>query len=122
MDHDPLIRELDELERSSQELESKLRDLREAVREIRDALGGGHRISEVLASGPGVPARRAVRESWDRLNRSLHRYRATVIRELVDGEGMTIAEAARVTRNARQVISRLYHSTDDREPGNDRAP
>jgi hypothetical protein len=32
-----------------------------------------------------------------------------LVKSMVDDEGMTIADVARVTRNARQVVSRLYH-------------
>jgi hypothetical protein len=68
-------------------------------------------MSEILTNGPGVPARREVRASWSRLNHALHDYRAQVVKGLVDDEGMSIAEAARVTGNARQVVSRLYNAS-----------
>jgi plasmid maintenance system antidote protein VapI len=32
------------------------------------------------------------------------------VRTMVDDEGLSVAEAARVMGNARQVVSRLYHA------------
>ncbi|MGH2596321.1 MAG: hypothetical protein ACRDH7_10205 [Actinomycetota bacterium] len=114
MGTDPLIDRIDELERNSRELEIQLRRLRRATAEIRRARAAGHPVAEILRAGPGVPARRSVREAWLGVNQALHAYRVTVVELLVDVEGLSIADSARLMGNARQVISRLYHGSADR--------
>ncbi len=111
MEADPFIARLEELDRASLELAERLAGLHAALAEIRRARAAGRRVSEIVASGPGVPARREVRAAWSTLNEALHGFRVQVVKSLVDDETMSIADAARVTGNARQVISRLYHSS-----------
>jgi hypothetical protein len=101
--------QLDELDHACLDLTEMLEGLRMAIVHIRHLREQGRPVSEIVASGPGVPARREVRESWSGLNRALHVYRVRLVKSMVDDEGMSIADAARVMRNARQVVSRLYH-------------
>lgn len=101
--------QLDELDHACLDLTERLEGLRKAIVRIRHLRGQGRPVSEIVAIGPGVPARREVRESWSGLNRALHTYRVMLVKSMVDDEGMSIAEVARVTGNARQVVSRLYH-------------
>ena len=77
--------------------------------EVRSSREGGQRVSEIIEVGSMAAERRRVRSSWAGLNDALHAYRVQSVRAMVDDEGMSIADAARVTGNARQVISRLYH-------------
>jgi hypothetical protein len=107
---DPVARQLAELDEACLELAQRLEQLRDAVAQIRRMRTAGQAISEIVTTGPGVPARREVRGSWSRLNQALHAYRVEVVRSLIDDEGMSISDAARITGNARQVVSRLYHS------------
>ena len=109
MEADPFDIELDELDQACLDFSEKLEGLRKAIVHIRHLREQGRPVSEVVAFGPGVPARREVRESWSGLNRALHAYRVRLVKSMVDDEGMTITDVARVTRNARQVVSRLYH-------------
>jgi hypothetical protein len=111
MGSDPFFVRLEELDQAALELAERLGRLREAIAEIRRERAAGRRVSEIVASGTGPPARREVRASWSRVNQALHEYRVQAVKELVDGEGMSIADAARTTGNARQVTSRLYHAT-----------
>jgi hypothetical protein len=108
---DPFIACLTEIDRSAEALERQIQTLRGAVADIRRMREGGQPVSEIVARGPGVQARRSARSSWLRVDHALRLYRIQIVRSLVDGEHMTIAEAARVTGNARQVASRLYHET-----------
>lgn len=107
---DPFVARLVELDQGCLELTQRLERLREAVMEIARMRTQGRPVSEIVSSGPGVPVRREVRASWSRLNQALHAYRVQIIKSMVDDEGMSIADTARVTGNARQVVSRLYHS------------
>jgi hypothetical protein len=108
---DPIGEELAELDAAARELAERLEHLRGAVEQIVRARAEGLPVSEIVSSGPGVPARREVRSSWSRLNRALHAYRVEVVRALVDDEDMSISDVARLTGNARQVASRLYHAS-----------
>lgn len=107
---DPFVARLVELDQGCLELTQRLERLREAVVEIRRKRAQGRPVSEIVSSGPGIPARRDVRASWSRLNQALHAYRAQIVKSMVDDEGMSVADTARITGNARQVVSRLYHS------------
>jgi hypothetical protein len=109
MEADPFDIQLDELDHACLDLREKLEGLHKAIVHIRHLREQGRPASEIVALGPGVPARRAVRESWSGLNRALHAYRVRLVKCMVDEEGMSIADVARATRNARQVVSRLYH-------------
>lgn len=106
---DPFDIQLDELDHACLDLTAKLEGLRKAIVHIRHLRGQGRPVSHIVAFGPGIPARREVRESWSGLNGALHAYRVRLVKSMVDDEGMTIADAARLMRNARQVVSRLYH-------------
>jgi hypothetical protein len=106
---DRLLRRLAEVEEARAALARELAVLGEAVEYNRRSLAQGRAVSEILGAGPGPAARRRVRGAWSRLNRALHAYRTEVIRSLVDDEGWSLTESARLTGNARQVISRLYH-------------
>jgi hypothetical protein len=117
MEPDDFSLRLEELDRSCVELEERLDGLRQALVEIRRLRRERRPLSEIVAFGPGLPARRDVRGSVSRLNAALHAYRVQAIRTIVDDEGLSIAQTARVTGNARQVVSRLYHDEDGPGPG-----
>lgn len=106
---DPYIDGLEELDRACIDLGARVEDLRTAVARLRTMREEGRPVSEIVASGPGVPARRELRASLSQVNEALHSYRVRVVRTMVDVEGMSIAEVARLTGNARQIVSRLYH-------------
>jgi hypothetical protein len=106
---DPIAARLAEIERACQVLATQLEELRAAAAEIRELRADGLPMAKIVESGPGVRARRDVRAAWSEVNHALHGYREETVRTLVDDEGLTIADVARVTGNARQVISRLYH-------------
>jgi hypothetical protein len=114
MPHDRLQERLDELDLACQALERESEDLRRAIASVSEMRRAGLRASEIVEHGPGTGARRRVREASLRLTRALHAYRTELVRSMVDEEDRTIAEVARVTRNARQVISRLYHEASPR--------
>ncbi|HYX79118.1 MAG TPA: hypothetical protein VE976_00780 [Actinomycetota bacterium] len=110
MSQDPLIARLAEVDRACADMQHRIDVLRDAVSEIQQAHASGEPVSEIVTTGRGARARRELRRSWLALNRALHGFRAEEVRSLIDQEGLTVAEAARRSGNARQVISRLYHS------------
>ena len=116
MTDDALDLRLTQLDEACRDLAGDLTALRKAVAEIRRLRRRGRSVADVVRVGPGVPARREVRSSWSRLNQALHAYRAELVRSLVEDEGMSITDTARLTGNARQVVSRLYHSVSSERP------
>jgi hypothetical protein len=110
MGMDRLLLQLDEVEAARDALAQELQQLGAALSTTRAMRATGSAASEILEHGPGVEARRRVRRRVLALNEAMHSYRAQLIRSLVDEEGWSIARVARATRNARQVVSRLYHA------------
>lgn len=109
---DPFLAQVAVLDAACEDVERTVGRLRAALRQVSALRTEGNHVADLIAEGPGPPARRAVRESWSRLNGELHRYRVQVVKTMVDDEGLTVADAARVMGNARQVASRLYHERD----------
>ena len=106
---DRLTRRIAEVQAAREALVRELAALGEAMEFNRAARENGRPVSELFSIGPGPAARRRARDAWTRLNAALHAYRTEAIRTLVDDEGWSLAAAARLTGNARQVVSRLYH-------------
>ncbi|HEV7526998.1 MAG TPA: hypothetical protein VGP92_18720 [Acidimicrobiia bacterium] len=79
-------------------------------------LSGGP-LSEIVEglSRNGAGIRRAVDDAFRLYADSITAYRSTVIRALVDDEGMTHADIARMTGVSRQMVGRLYHGAPARE-------
>jgi hypothetical protein len=114
---DPFLDQVAALDAACLDVERTVKRLRAALKQVSSLRVEGHPASAVLAEGPGAPARRAVRDAWSRLNGALNRYRVQAVRIMVDDEGLTVAQAARVMGNARQVVSRLYHQDHPGAPG-----
>lgn len=110
MSQDTIVQRLDQVERARRDLVEELERLGSALAQTRTMRGADAPVSKILQRGPGPEARRRVRRRVVALTGALHAYRAELIRTLVDEEGWSIAEVARTTRNARQVVSRLYHA------------
>jgi hypothetical protein len=92
------------------ELADEQRALDEAMRRCRD----GVPVSQLL-SQPGCRAfPESLTDPTARFGEAIHDCRAELIRCLVDEEGWTLSGVADATGHARQLVSRLYHST--REP------
>ena len=109
---DRLIERITEVQEARKALVRELTALGEAMEFNRAARQAGSTVSELFSAGPGPAARKRARDAWSRLNGALHAYRTEAIRILVDDEGRSLASAARLTGNARQVVSRLYHGAD----------
>jgi hypothetical protein len=110
MDEDRLLTYLDEVDEARTALIAELEALGEAIAFNRRMRLDGRSVVDMFRESPGPEARRRVRQSWLRLNEALHTYRAYCVRALVEEDGWTLSMIARSTGNARQVISRLYHS------------
>ncbi len=110
MGDDPLARRLSDLETARLALVRELEALGQAVELNRELRRRGTTVTDIFRQSPGPATRRRVRQALNRLNEALHAYRAEAVRCLVEEEGLSIAEVARRTGNARQVISRLYQA------------
>lgn len=100
---------LDDVDRAREELERALADLGAVTKETRARLEQGMRVS-VLHPVAGVgPVRREVSERLTGLNSALMHLRAEAVRLMVDDEGLSLRDVARVVGHSRQFVSRLYH-------------
>lgn len=109
---DQIGERLEQLDIACRDLDERLEILRNATAEITTMRARGRSASEIVRSGPGVPARRELRETWSHVNGSLHEYRVALVVSMIEDEGMSVSDVARLMGNARQVISRLYHSAE----------
>lgn len=109
---DPIRERLGQLDIACRDLHQRLQTLRDATAEITTMRARGRSASEIVSGGPGVPARRELRETWSQVNAALHDYRVALVVSMIEDEGMSVSDVARVMGNARQVISRLYHSAE----------
>jgi ribosome-binding protein aMBF1 (putative translation factor) len=109
---DLIRKRLDQLDIASRDLDQRLETLRDATAEITTMRARGRSASEIVSGGPGVPARRELRETWSQVNTALHDYRVAIVVSMIEDEGMSVSDVARIMGNARQVISRLYHSAE----------
>ncbi len=109
---DRLLALIEEVQAAQEALVRALATLGEAMEFNRSARAEGRPVADLFSDGPGPDARRRARDAWSRLNGALHAYRTEAIRTLVDDEGWSLASAARLTGNARQVVSRLYHHAE----------
>jgi hypothetical protein len=111
LDRLALTARLEEVEHACRDLEAASVRLCQTAEGIRRSIEAGRPISKILSGGSGVSARREERQAWSRMNAALHDYRIALVQSLIDDERLTISEAARITGNARQVVSRLYHAS-----------
>jgi hypothetical protein len=80
---------------------------------LRAAIDDGVASHELLQTSGWADARSALLDSTGGLASQLKRTRSEYVRLLVDVEGMSISEAARVLGHPRQLIKRVYDALSD---------
>jgi hypothetical protein len=81
------------------------------LRDSRDRLREGHQLGEVVAvtmARGGRDARLASNTAFDDYERAVTRYRAAVVRALIDEEGMSLTAVGRLLGVSRQMVARLH--------------
>jgi hypothetical protein len=117
---DVYVDAIDEVGRAAEALHDALdRIMGQFARARRDRVDGVPLVEIVngLVDRGGKDARRSVDEAFGAYVEAVTAYRAVAIRELVDGDGMTFTDLARLTGVSRQMIARLYRAASSRGVG-----
>lgn len=104
---------LDEVDRARGELQRALDDLAAVSAETRRRMAEGMQVSTLHPMAGIGPVRRAVSDRLTGLNSSLMHLRAEAVRLMVDDEGLSLRDVARLIGSSRQFVSRLYHHAAD---------
>jgi hypothetical protein len=95
-------------EETRAQLRIALDELQPAAAQAVDEIAAGATMAE-LVSRTEMRVRRRTADALGAMTSALAENRVAAIRVVVDDEGMTITEAARLFGVPRQVLSRLYH-------------
>jgi hypothetical protein len=106
-------------------VEAAARSVHEAVDAVVAALAAARQerlagrplpaIVESLVARGGKETRRSADDAFREYTKAVTAYRAAAIQALVDEDGMTLSEVARITGVSRQMVARLYRiGADDR--------
>jgi hypothetical protein len=112
-ERDPVIAALDDAARAVAGLKDAVDPLLKALTQARASRHAGVPLPEVVAGlveAGGRELRLTPSRACRELERSLTTYRAVAIRELVDEDGLTFTEIAKLTGVSRQMVGRLYRS------------
>ena len=104
---------LDDVDGARRQLEAALRELATTIESTRAGVREGTRVSTVHPNVRLGPVRREVSKALAALNSALMHARAEGIRVMVDDEGLSLRDAAKLVGSSRQFVSRLYHHARD---------
>ena len=110
-ERDPLVVCLEQARQSAQDLQKDLEHEQHALAQIVRMRREGTPASRLLAQAHALSFPESLTDPTERFGEVIHDCRAQLIRCLVDEEGWTLTQVARKTGHARQLVSRLYHST-----------
>ena len=104
--------------RACSAIEQAVRDL-ESSRNIQRQGKALAEIVDSLISGGGRGTRLKASEAFRDFERAIASMRAEVVRALVDREGLSLSDVAKLMQISRQAAGRLYHetATGDEDPG-----
>lgn len=107
--HGRLLDILDEVDARRERLAEALARLAEVVEATRRDVSAGAKMSSVHSAIGLGPVRKEVSDGLAALNSVLMHARAEGIRLMVDEEGLSLRDVARLVGHSRQFVSRLYH-------------
>lgn len=107
--HRRLLQSLDDVDCAREKLAHLLDDLGETLDATRQHLRSGVSMSNVHPAARLGPVRKEVSDALGALNSTLMHARAEGIRVMVDDEGLSLRDVARLVGHSRQFVSRLYH-------------
>ena len=96
-------------------VQQELHRMEAANERLRSALADGMESHELLSATGWADARSALLDATGGRGSLLKRSRSEYVRILVDEEGMSISEAARVLGHPRQLTKRVYDALSDGE-------
>jgi hypothetical protein len=115
--HDRLLSLLDEVETARIELIETLDRVGANLEVRRDVADPGYRLSE-QDPVPGIELHEELIGRLERMHHSVAAARAESVRIMVDEEGLTLSDVAKLMGRPRQLVSRLYRSaTETRSSG-----
>ena len=109
-DVDRLLELMGAVELAAVQLRTNLDGLLSATGEAGVRLAAGVPLVDLYTGTDGPAARAAVIECMNDLHSALMRSRAEYIRLLVDDDGMTVPQVARLVGHPPQLIRRLYQA------------
>ena len=105
---DRFLESLEELDKAVARVRHELDGLDAANAHARDAVRAGMHMRDLFPRSDGPRARDAVIEAVTALQSALMRSRGEFFGVLVEQEGMTISEVARLVGHPRQLVKRGY--------------
>jgi DNA-directed RNA polymerase specialized sigma24 family protein len=120
MDNDRYTAAIDRVERTAANLHGALDVVVAALEAARRERIAGLNLTDIvrgLATRGGKETRLMPTKAFREFERAISAYRATAIRVLVDEEGMTYSEVAKLTGVSRQMVARLYRAAESDETG-----
>jgi hypothetical protein len=105
---DRFLDSLEELDKAIASVRTELDALEAANAHTRDAFRAGMRMRDLFPQSDGPRARDAVIDAIAELQSALMRSRGEFFGVLVEQEGMTISEVARLVGHPRQLVKRRY--------------
>ncbi len=114
---DDYIRSLENLERGRTNLISALDAFGDASRSVCEAVAEGADVANALQELHWVGIRRNLEETWSSFQEALYEVRCVAVGIMIDEEGLSISQIARMRGVSRQLISRLYRDSMNRREG-----
>ncbi len=105
---DAWVRSVQRVDEARAKLRAVLDELGPAAEQAVDIVAAGATIAE-LVSRSEMRVRRRTADALAAMTSALAENRVAAIRVVVDDEGLSMTDAARVFGVPRQVLSRLYH-------------
>ena len=99
------------MDEARRELHAALEELEPTAARAVDFVAGGGTIMDLVGQTE-MRVRRRTSDALAAMTSALAENRVAAIRVVVDDEGLSITEAARIFGVPRQVLSRLYHGAD----------
>jgi hypothetical protein len=107
MTNERLFALLDDVEAARNDLTDVLARTGESLRDRSVVLEPGFRLSK-QDPGPGVELHEELIGALERMHHAVASARAESVRIMVDEEGLTLSEVAKLMNRPRQLVSRLY--------------
>jgi NADH:ubiquinone oxidoreductase subunit D len=111
MGNERLLALLDDIEEARTVLMGALERIGENLGERRLVLEPGFRLSE-RDPVPGVVLHEEFIAALERMHHAVASARAESVRVMVDEEGLTLSDVAKLMNRPRQLVSRLYRSAE----------
>lgn len=108
-----LLAAFEELDGARGRLIERLENMAGETQAFRDHLASGGSISVVYLDRAAQERRDALFEAMAEFDRAMTRARIRSVRTMVDDEGMSLSEVARLVSRSRQFVTRLYRAADD---------